>query len=162
MNSARLAAALATALLGLACSSPVQAPANLLGHGETGLTDLSPQGSLRYGLTFFSSGLYWSEWRMYGLYPGQDAADLSAYGREEGGFRAEGDRLAMNAQRLETWDLFYPADSRRQVQEPYPSGKAPFDGARFEILGDRLILHYTGVGAADEPVQATREYMAVR
>jgi hypothetical protein len=99
---------------------------------------------------------------MYGLYPGQAAADLSAYGREEGGFRAEGDRLVMHAQRLETWDLFYPADSRRQVQEPYPDGSAPFDGARFEILGDRLILHYTGVGAADEPVQATREYLAVR
>ncbi len=162
MNSARLAAALATTALTLACSSPLDAPLGLLGHWTAVPESLSPQGRYWRHLNFSADGSYQVEVRTYGLYPDQAAGDLSAVSREEGRFRTDGDRLAMTAQRLVVWDRFYRAGSPEQVLEPFPYGDAPLDGARFEILGDRLVLRYTGIGPADGPVAVTAEYWAIR
>jgi hypothetical protein len=97
---------------------------------------------------------------MYGLYTGQAAAELSAFSREEGLFRAEGDSLFMEAKRLVAWDRFYGADSPERVYEPYPYGDAPLDGARLEFRGDRLALYYITY-PADAPVPTTQEYARV-
>jgi len=66
----------------------------------------------------------------------------------------------MEAQRLVVWDRFYGADSPQSVHEPYPYGDAPFDGARFEIQADRLILHYLTY-PADAPIPTTKDYALV-
>ena len=154
----RLVTALATALAGLACSSPLEMPTGVVGHWVTAPEDLSPRGWHQYHLTFASTGSYRSEVRSYGLYPEQAAADLSAFSREEGRFRVEGDRLVMEADRLVVWDRFDGADSPERVHEPYPYGRAPFDGARFEIGDDRLILVYITY-PADGPVPAMKQYV---
>jgi hypothetical protein len=157
MILSRRATALVTALAGLACSSPLDLPRALLGQWVSAPADLRPQGWHQYHLTFHPTGSYASEVRTYGLNAGQPATQLSAFSREEGRFRTEGDRLVMEAHRLVVWDRFYGSDSPEQVHEPYPYGTAPLHGARFEVLGDRLILHYTTY-PADAPVATTKEY----
>lgn len=151
--------AMALALLGCNGERPLGTvdPSGLLGHWATSPADLSPQGWHQYHLTFTSSGSYRSEVRSYGLYEGQPAEELSGFSLEEGRFRTEGDRLAMEAERLVVWDRFYGANSPARVHEPYPYGDAPLDGARFEIRDDRLILHYLTY-PADAPVPTSKEY----
>ena len=114
MHPARLAAAVAAACLSLACSSPLDVRRELLGHWATAPEGVNPQGWYQSHLSFASSGSYQSEVRSYGVYPGQAAADLASYSREEGVFRAEGDHLVMQAQRLVEWDRFYGAEERNR------------------------------------------------
>jgi hypothetical protein len=163
------ATALATALAALACSSPLDLPRDLLGRWATApeaygpsVGGIEPHAWYQFHLTFASTGSYQSEWRGYGFYAGQAPGELSSLSREEGGFRTAGDRLALEAHRLVLWDHFSGDDSPETVLEPYPYGTVQFDGARFAVIGHRLILHYVAAGPLDEPVPTTREYHFVR
>lgn len=157
-----LLAAATAALLTLACSDRAltgPGPQNLTGHWVSQRFPLGPSASYEHHLTLRSGkssvGRFASEARNYGSYPGQGPDEFSGYTRVEGTYSSDGDRLNFHPLRLVWWDLFYGQDSPVQVIQPYPYG-AVFDGARFEMVGDSLILRYISY-PLDAPIETVLE-----
>lgn len=132
----------------------------LSGRWLTSRNDLAPDGSHQSALTFSIDGRFVFENRMYGLYDGQVAAELSAFTRIEGVYRIDRDRLVFEPRRLVWWDRFEGAQSPEHVEEPYPWGSL-FDDARFEVRDDRLVMTYR-VYPGDKGVTAIGEYTRER
>jgi hypothetical protein len=128
---------------------------DLVGSWRTAPEDLSPSGWYQSRLSFNVFGVFESEVRDYGLYPGQDRNALSAYSRIEGTYRVEGDRLIFRTSRMVWWDRFYGARSPEQVEEPYHASL--YDDARYTVQGDRLILQYLSY-PFDAPVPTSWEF----
>lgn len=129
-------------------------PSELLGRWETPAEAQQPTGSHTNALTFGRDGRFVAEWRAAGVYPGQPAAEPSAYSRSYGTYQVEGARLGMRVDSTVTWDRFYGADAKETVTRPQPYGRM-YDDARFQVDGDTLVLDYTTY-PADAPV-ATRQ-----
>jgi hypothetical protein len=144
----------------IACASPTESgPSSLDGTWVAAVENASPSGWYRRSLTFEANGSFTSEFRSYGIYPGQPRDQLSGYQRTEGTYRAEGDRLVFQPARLVWWDRFYGVDSPEQVSEPYPYGTI-FDDARYERQGPQLTLHFT-IYPADAPEPAVLVFTRV-
>ena len=143
-----------------AAPTTVLSATELSGRWLTSHDDLAPDGSHQSALTFSIDGRFVFENRMYGLYDGQVANDLSAFTRTEGTYRIDRDRLVFEPQRLVWWDRFEGAQSHEHVEEPYPWGSL-FDDARFEIRDDRLVMAYR-VYPGDEGVPVVGEYTRER
>lgn len=133
--------ALLCALLA-ACSSLLGAdPGDLVGDWATEREAVSPTATSQDLLTLGADGRFVSEWRAYGVYPGQAADQLSASSRAEGRYRTEGGLLRVEAESITNFDTF-GGRVTTTVQRPSPYGAGPYDGARFDVDGDRLTLTY--------------------
>lgn len=62
---------------------------DLVGTWKTAPMDLEPSGWYETLLSFSRYGVFESEVRSYGVYPGQDRNELSAYSRIKGTYRME-------------------------------------------------------------------------
>ena len=135
----------------IACANPTESGQSLLnGTWKTAAENASPTGWYTRSLTFEPGGAFTSEFRSYGVYPGQPRDELSGYQRTEGTYRVEAKRLIFQPVRLVSWDRFYGATSPETVSEPYPYGSI-FDDAHYDLVGPLLSLHYTTY-PADAPV----------
>lgn len=134
-------------------TSPHDSP--VAGRWATIREPLNPTGSYQGFLTF-DGAAYVSEVRDYGLYPGQQPNDLSAYSRIEGTFRVEGDSLRFSPQRLITWDRFYGPDSPERI-ENLAGQAAQSSAAHFSLDLHWLTLRYFTY-PADAPVATSRIY----
>ena len=148
------------------CRESAAAPTTVLSATELSgrwlapRNDLAPDGSHQSALTFSIDGRFVFENRMYGLYDGQVASDLSAFTRTEGTYRIDRDRLVFEPVRLVWWDRFEGARSPEHVEEPYPWGRL-FDDARFEVQADRLVMTYR-VYPGDKGLPGVGEYARER
>jgi hypothetical protein len=154
--------ALCTALLSLTlgCSDSTEpASGDLVGQWATAPQDLQPNGWYVSNFTFGADGAYLSDSRSYGVYPGQPRDELSGYTRFEGVYSVRGDSVFRELRRQVTWDRFYGASSPEWVVDltgvPYYKS-----GARYELRGPVLILHYLTY-PADAPVETTMILQAV-
>jgi hypothetical protein len=154
MSHALRAAALVL-VVGAACRDTTAPGARpLVGRWATDAEPHLPSGTFQSSLTFRRNGRFAAEVRMYGIYPGQPARELSAYTRTLGAYRVEGERLTFAADSVVTWDRFYGAGSRPQVRTPHPYGVV-YDDARYAISGRELTLHYLSYPLdAPEPTTA--------
>jgi hypothetical protein len=157
MRAQKLLPVIATVLtLGCSDQAPTEPrPQPLTGHWISQRFALGESASYEHHLTLSPFLKFVSEARNYGSYPGQGPDDFSGYTRVEGTYRVDGDRLQFRPLRQVSWDLFYGQNSPVQVIEPYPYGTL-FDGARFEIVAERLTLHYLSY-PLDAPVATTLE-----
>jgi hypothetical protein len=131
---------------------------DLIGTWKTAPVDLEPSGWYETLLGFSKYGAFESEVRSYGIHPGQDRNELSAYSRIEGTYRIDGDRLSFESNRLVWWEpQFY--GSQEQVLEPYRISL--YDDGRYDLEGERLLLQYTAY-PADAPVPASMEFARER
>lgn len=150
----------------IACASPTESepsssePSSLVGTWVADAENASPSGWYQRSLTFKATVSFTSEFRSYGIYPGQLRDELSGYQRTEGTYATEGNRLDFSAARLVWWDRFYGADPRERISEPYPYGTI-FDDARYEMNGRQLTLHFT-IYPADAPEPALLVFTRVR
>lgn len=148
------------ALLG--CGEPVGPGAGALaGRWEADAEPLRPSGTYHRSLTFRAGGRYEAAWRMTGVYAGQPAGQLSAYGRTVGRYHIDGDRLVVQADSLVTWDRFYGATSPERVEAPPRGGAFPDSDTRFAVAGDLLTLRYLSY-SADAPVPTVAVYRRAR
>lgn len=150
-----LALACVTLAAASGCSDPAAPVArDLVGAWVSAPAPLMRQGWHQYHLRFTTGRRFASEWRSYGVLPDQPVNELTSFSRIEGIFRQDGERLLFDPERLISWDRFYGRNSPVRVEEPYPWGGI-FDSATYEVLGDRLTIHFTGYGPADERVRST-------
>ncbi len=126
-----------------------------VGDWATEREALSPTGSHENLLSLGSDGRFVAESRMYGVYPGQPADQLAASSRTEGSYRAEDGRLHFQPESLTTFDTF-EGRAKTTVHRPYPYGGV-YEGAEFEVDGDRLTLTYLTY-PADAPVETRRTF----
>jgi hypothetical protein len=146
---------LAVLFLLAACST--EPSGDLVGTWSSAPEDLQPSGHYQVLLSFTAQGGFEQQVQNYGLYPGQDPNQLSAYTKIRGTYRTEGDRLIVDADRQIWWDpTFYGPDE----QEAEDSSTL-FDQGRFSLDGDRLVLHYTTY-PADAPVPTAMELTRAR
>jgi hypothetical protein len=142
-----------------AAPATIRSATELSGRWMTSRNDLSPDGSHQSTLTFSIDGRFVFENRMYGLYQGQRAVELSAFTRTEGTYRIDRDRLVFEPRRLVWWDQFDGVRSPEHVEQPYP-WRSLFDDARFRVRDDRLVMTYIvhpGEKAVPVEVEYTRE-----
>jgi len=126
---------------------------DLVGTWARAPESLAPSGWYQVRMTFTPSGTFTADVRSHGVYPGQPRDELSSYGRTEGTYRTEGDRLIVTPRRLVTWDRFYGSSTPEVVQDPYPY-TGYLDDMRYAIRERTLTLRYTSY-PADAPVPTT-------
>jgi hypothetical protein len=103
---------------------------------------------------------YVRDWRAY--YDGGAGRPgiLFAYSTTEGTFTVRGDSIFLRATINRNWDRdFYGGEVR--VTPVSSTGTYGPGGARFEILGQTLLLHYLSY-PADAPVETTESLLRVR
>jgi hypothetical protein len=112
---------------------------------------LHPTGTFTRTLSFADDGTFQYTGNTYGIYPGNNAGQLSAYTVTKGTYVVDGDRLTMIATRQITWDSFYGPDSQPVEQAVNQSF---FDQAHFTLINNALVLNYLTY-PADAPVATT-------
>jgi hypothetical protein len=143
MHSFRFSSSVTFFALVIACAGPTASrPSVLDGTWIASAENASPSGWYQRSLIFGRAASFTSEFRSYGIYPGQPRDELSGYQRTEGTYEIQGNAILFHPLRLIEWDRFYGAGSPEQIREPYPYGSI-FDDARYELHGLQLTLHYT-------------------
>ena len=130
---------------------------DLAGTWLTAPADLEP-GWYETRLSFSVYGVFEQEVRSYGMYPGQDRNELSAYSKIKGTYRVEGDRISFETTSTAWWDpQFY--GPRERVLKPYKV--TLYDESRYRLEGTRLVLAYTSY-PVDAPVPSSQDFIRER
>src|SRR5438105_13293246 len=129
-------------------STAPTAPSALVGAWMAPRETLRPSGSMTRYLGFSEDGTFVYTVNSYGIYGGSTPGQLSAYTITTGSYQVDGDRIALTAKRVTTWDSFYGAGSPERVELVSTS---IFDQARFSIVVGLLTLDYITY-PADAPV----------
>ena len=157
MRLPRLAAAPIVCVLAACADAPSEpaAPRTLHARWVAPEFALQPQGTLRQSLTLTPDGQFRLDIDSYGVYPTDSPNTRSAWTRTVGTYTVRGDSLVFRPSTLVTWDSFYKTPLPT-VLSPYPYGGV-FDGCRFEVRGDALVLHFLTY-PLDAPVPTTATF----
>jgi hypothetical protein len=140
---------LAMGIVTAACRQSTAPPGSALVGGWMAPREaLRPSGSMTRNLGFSENGTFVYTVNSYGVYGGNTPGQLSAYTNITGTYQVDGNRVALTATRIATWDSFYGAGSPERVEMV---SRSIFDQARFTILGGLLTLDYITY-PADAPV----------
>jgi hypothetical protein len=145
------------ALLVLPAGCATEPSGGLTGMWRSAPENLQPAGRYEVLLSFNSFGGFEQQVRNYGIYPGQNLDQLSAYTKAKGTYRTEGNRLIIDLDRQAWWDpTFYGPDEQEAGYEG-----SVYDDGRFTVDGDHLVLHYTSY-PLDAPVPSSAEFTRER
>jgi hypothetical protein len=144
------------------CSDSTTAPevAPLVGAWQVA-PYLSRDGTTyEQSLTLRGDQTYVRDWRIYAASGAGRRGDLFAYITTEGTFTVRGDSIFMRAILSRNWDRDFFGGVER-VTPVNSSGVYGQGGARFEIIGETLVLHFLSY-PADAPVETTESLVRVR